>query len=135
MMLMQIIEATGARITGGSEYLWNCYGPNARFLDFADQDHTECASVVFDSKTQQVYQLEMHVLGYDQAFAWRNPSYESAYQAECAERNVEPNVAWDDVMYEMVPEDIAMKYLRDIVGTYYDDLPVPEGKLEHADGQ
>ena len=132
MTLMQIITATEARISGGSTFLWDCYGTDARFLDFSDRDGTECASTIFDSKTHVVYELSMHVPGYAQAFSWRNPDYEAAYLAECKRRDLEPNVAWDDVKYQPLTREIALKYLTDIVGTYYDDLPVPEDQHEHS---
>lgn len=126
MKLLDIITACQARITGGTEYQWECYGSNARYMDFADQDGTECISVVFDAITQTVFELQLHVPGYDQAFIWRNPDYEGSYRAECIHRKMDPNVAYDDVKYIPVDEDTALKYTKDIVGTYYDDLPVPE---------
>lgn len=126
MTLKQIIEACEYRICGGADYQWHCYGPNARFLDFSDRDGTECIDVVFDVKTQTVYEISMVVPGYDQAFVWRNTDHEDAYQTECKERNVVPNRAWDNVEYACVDEVTALAYAKDIVGTYYDNLPVPE---------
>lgn len=124
--LKQIIEACEYRICGGAEYQWQCYGPNARYLDFSDQDGTECVSVVFDIKTQTVYEVDMVVPGYSQAFGWRNPEYEDAYQKECKKRQVVPNQAWDDVEYVRSDEVAILAFAKDIVGTYYDDLPIPE---------
>jgi hypothetical protein len=124
--LKQITEACDFRITGGTEYQWPCYGTDARFLEFSDQDGLECVSIVFDSKTQVVYEVNLAVPGYEQAFGWRNPDYEEAYQKTCKERHVAPNVAWDDVMYARVDEVTMLAYAKDVVSTYYDDLPVPE---------
>lgn len=126
MNLLEIINACQARITGGSEYQWQCYGSNARYMDFSDQDGTECVSVVMDAQTQKVYELNMYVPGYDQAFVWRHPDHVGSYLAECTVRGIVPNVAWDSVKYIEVDEKTAMKYLKDIIGTYYDNLPVPE---------
>jgi hypothetical protein len=125
MTLMEIIQACQARICGGTEYQWACYGPNARYLDFADRDGTACVSIIFDSQTQTVYSLEMDVPGYEQAFAWRNPDYVKAYLKECKSRKIEPNHAWDDLNYQLVESDVALQYAKDIIATYYDDLPVP----------
>lgn len=124
--LKQITEACNYRIIGGDPYQWDCYGTNARFLEFSDQDGTECVSVVFDSKTQVVYEVNLVVPGYEQAFGWWNPDFEEAYQAECRKRKITPNEAWDDVVYARVDEVTALAYARDIIATYYDDLPVPE---------
>ena len=126
MNLMQVIEACEARICGGAEYQWICYGENARYLDFSDRDGTDCASVIFDTKTQVVYELHMNVPGYDQAFGWHNPDFQGAYVKECKRRDVEPDVAWDQVYYQQVDENTALDYLQDIIGTYYDNLPIPE---------
>ena len=127
---MDIVLITDARISGGSEYMWACYGPHARYLDFSDRDGTECVSVVFDCKTHEVYQVDMHVPGYEQGFVWRNPDHESRYLEECKSRNCEPNLAWDDVFYEVVDESTALKHAADIVATYYDDLPPPKDTAE-----
>lgn len=126
MNLLDVITACQARITGGTEYQWQCYGSNARYMDFADQDGTECISVVMDAVTQLVYEVQLHVPGYDQAFIWRNPAYEASHRAEALHRKIDPDVAYDNVKYVQLDEATTMKYLKDIVGTYYDDLPVPE---------
>jgi hypothetical protein len=126
MNLLEIISACQARVTGGTEYQWQCYGSNARYMDFADQDGTECISAIFDAINQTVYELHLHVPGYDQAFVWRNPDFESSYVAECIHRKMEPNVAYDSVKYIPVDAETALQYTKDIVGTYYDNLPVPE---------
>ena len=131
MELKQIIEACQYRICGGTEHMWDCYGPDARYLDFSDQDGTETVSCVFDSKSQHVYQVDMHVPGYDQGFVWRDPAYEALYQAECERRGIKPNHAWDDVYYDVVDEATALSRARDIIGTYYDDLPVAERSPEY----
>jgi hypothetical protein len=130
MKLMDIVIACDARICGGSDYLWSCYGPDSRYLDFSDRDGEECVSLVFDTKTHQVYQVDMHVPGYEQGFVWRNADFEKPYMDECQQRGVEPNLAWDDVYYDVVDESTALKYARDIIATYYDDLPVPEDTAE-----
>ena len=48
MELKQVIESCGFRISDGCEYQWQCYGDNARYMDFADKDGKEYASVIFD---------------------------------------------------------------------------------------
>lgn len=124
--LKQITEACEYRICGGDDYLWNCYGPNARHLDFNDRDGTECVGIIFDTKTQVVYEIGVSVPGYDQAFGWHNPDYLEAYIKECEAHNIEPYQAWDDVYYQQMDADTLLQYVKDIVGTYYDNLPVPE---------
>jgi hypothetical protein len=94
MDLKQVMTALDYKITGGSEYLWQCY-PNARDLDFESDYAT--ASIVFNSQTQEVYCAEVN----DKkdklpAYRWLNPDYKDAYKNECVEKNTEFNLAWDD---------------------------------------
>ena len=126
MTLMEVIKQCGARVSGGSEYLWDCYGPNARYMEFVDVAGSEYAHVIHDTKTHEVYEFALTVPGQDQAFVWRNSETASAYLAECRAKNVKPNQAWDDVYYAVTDEDTIMQYAKDIGEMYYDDLPVPE---------
>lgn len=98
MHLGEINEALDHRITGGSEYHWRCYGPDARYLDY-ESDHAH-VSVLFDSKTQIVYEASIsdkdeHVTPY----RWLNPEYKDAYYAEAQDKNVDPHEAWDDTKW------------------------------------
>jgi len=125
MTLLEIMTVTGARVCGGSEYLWHCFGEHARHMDFADVAGNEYCTIVFDAKDQTVYEIGMNVPGQEQAFGWHNPVTLDKYLAECKERNVVPHQAWDDVLYEQVDEVTVLAYLKDIGELYYDDLPVP----------
>jgi hypothetical protein len=129
MTLHEIMLAASSRVCGGTEYQWKCYGPDARFTDFTDTDGTEYCSAVFDTKTQTVYELAVIVPGYDQAFIWRHPDFETPYQSECRTRNIETNVAWDNVMYQVVDNKTILKYVKDVGETYYDNLPIPAEKV------
>ena len=126
MELKQVIESCGFRISDGCEYQWQCYGDNARYMDFADKDGKEYASVIFDTKDQTVYEFHLNVPGYDQAFGWWNPDFEKKYLKEAKKRDVTPYQAWDEVMYEKTDEATMLQYAKDIGETYYDDLPIPE---------
>jgi len=126
MTLMEVIKQCGARVCGGAEYQWHCYGNNARYLEFADVVGSEYAHVVHDTKTHMVYEFALYVPGQEQAFIWRNPEYTTQYLAECKDRGVNPNVAWDTVEHMPVDENTIMQYAKDIGEMYYDDLPIPE---------
>ena len=126
MTLIEVIAQCGARVAGGTEYLWPCYGHDARFIDFADVAGNEYAHVVHDTKTFVIYEFVVVVPGQDQAFAWRNPDYIDAYLAESKAREVTPNQAWDNVEYTLVDESTILQYAKDVGELYYDDLPIPE---------
>ncbi len=84
------------RITGGIEYQWQCY-PDARFLDYeSDYGH---GSVIFNTNTQEVYCAEVTTKEHKYQYRWLNPTYLEAYRNECKEKNVDPNLAWDDIKW------------------------------------
>ena len=95
MHLSKINLALTHRITGGSTYHWQCYGPNARYLDY-ESDYAH-ASVLFDSKTQVVYEASVNAKDEKLTpYRWLNPEYKDAYYAESADKKIDPNNAWDD---------------------------------------
>jgi len=96
MNLREVNNALDHKIVGGSEHLWKCY-PNGRFLDY-ESDYAH-ASVVFDTETQMVYCAEVTKKDHDVLYRWINPDYLQAYKDEALERNVDPNLAWDNVKW------------------------------------
>ena len=98
MHLSKVNEALDHRITGGSEYQWDCYGFDVRFLDY-ESDYAH-ATVVFDTTNQTVY--EATVNSKDETvrpYRWLNPDTKQEYLNECKERNIDPVTAWDDVKW------------------------------------
>lgn len=96
MHLSKVNEALNHRITGGSDYYWECYGPYVRFLDF-ESDYAH-ASILFDTYTQEVY--EGIVTSKDDSvkpYRWFNPNTKQDYLDECKARDIDPHNAWDDV--------------------------------------
>jgi len=128
MKLIDVILAAEGRIRGGERYMWNCYGDDARFMEFSDVDGLEFCQVVFDTKTYDVYEIELSVPGTDQCFKWLNPDTMGAMFNESRVRNIDPFIAWDNVYFtELTDLDTTMEYLKDIAATYYDNLPIYEG--------
>lgn len=128
MKLIDVINAVDGRVCGGSEFQWNCWGANARFMDFADADGQEFCNCVFDTKTYNVYDVQIFVPGYDQCFIWRDPEFADAYLQEAKVRNIDATKAYDNVHFTEVDETTIMEYLKDVAATYYDELPVPEAQ-------
>ena len=94
MNLLEAIESLEGKITGGSEHQWDCYGSNARYLDF-ESEHAH-ASLIFDAVNQTVYVAEINDKDDKFAYRWQNPEFKDKYLNECKERNVDPNKAWDE---------------------------------------
>ena len=93
--LKQFMEAAEYRITEGSEYGWQCFGPNAYSLDsWSGEQNGHTLSIVFDRKTQLVYQVEAFDYARDRAYRMINPEYRALFDAECREREVD-DVPWE----------------------------------------
>jgi hypothetical protein len=97
----QLIEY---KITSGSEYLWKCFGPNARSLD------SHKASAVFDAKTLDVYTIETEVD--DIQYRWIHPKYKELHDNEASRRGVDPDIAYDGVKFT----DIELTEIVTIIG-------------------
>jgi hypothetical protein len=127
MKLLDVIIAAEGRVCSGAKYMWNCWGDHARFMEFADADGLPFCDVVFDTKTYDVYDIQLFVPGTDQCFKWINPEFKDALFQESKVRNVDPFTAWDDVWFDEITDiTTLMTYIKDIAATYYDDLPIPE---------
>lgn len=97
MHLSKVNEALDHKITGGSEYCWTCWD-NARWLDY--ESESAHASVVFNSKTQEVYTAEVNDKDNKfKPYRWLNPLYKEAMVDEAKERGVDPNQAWDNTSW------------------------------------
>lgn len=98
MKLMEVNNSLSHKIIGGSEYCWKSFGNTARYLDY--ETEYAYASVVFDSRTQDIYAAEIN----DKAdkhspYRWLNPNYKQKYYNEAKERNVDPNEAYDNIKW------------------------------------
>ena len=104
MKLNQINEAMNHKITGGSEYQWQCF-PDARFLDY-ESEHAH-VSILYSTVDQIVYQADASIKRevwpddkrFDKPYRWTNPIFKDAYINESKERNIDPDQAWDDVKW------------------------------------
>jgi hypothetical protein len=115
----EFLEACQWRITGGDEYQWRLFGNHARYLDSHDPAHGSM-SMVFDTRTQEVYIAEIHTE--DKAYRIINPKYLKAYEKECTKRKVkfrEATESYDFTDLE-VAEDWIEKATAIMAGKEYD---------------
>lgn len=133
------METVNYRITEGSDYGWQCYGPNAFCMDSWNGLHDgHSISMVFDTLTQQVYEMCAHDYSRGRAYRWINPEYKQSHDDEALSRTVQIEQAWDDINYVdlEVPSDILDKARAMVQGHEYDtrvQVPVdlPEKDLFH----
>lgn len=127
MELKDFMEVTSYRITEGSEYCWNCFGPNAYRLDSWSGAWTNTTdgytiSIVFDTVTQTVYEVDAYDYSRNRAYRWMNPVNKEAHDTEAINRNIDPKNAWDDVDFVdlEVESDFLEKARAIVAGEDYD---------------
>ena len=115
MNLQKIFEAAHFQISGGSEYNWDCFGPNVHLIDFMFNPHdmfSNNATVTFDRLSQVVYILEVYFTGVrdekDVAFRWINPNWKEAYFTTIEASGMGVKEAYDGVEFidEYIDVDI-----------------------------
>jgi len=121
----EFFETFGYRVTEGSDYGWSCYGPDSYSLSYWNGIHGQggfAGSVVFDTRTQTVYEAEVCDYTKDRAYRLINPAYIEAHQKEAIQLNVNMNQAWDDVNFVDldVKEDWLEKAQAIVAGEDYD---------------
>ena len=129
----EFLNTVGHRISGGSEYQWECFGHNARYLDSEFQDRY-CASIVFDTETQVVYEATVCDYEAKRAYRWLHPNWAPKHQLEVSDRGAQDQ-AWDTVGYTDldVVEDFLTKTEAIVNGQSYDTrVSVP---LEMSDSE
>ena len=137
--LQDYFETTGYKITEGDSYGWSCYGPDAYQLSAWNGIHGHggwSSNIVFDTRDQTVYEVEVCDYTNDRAYRLINPDYARAHASESQSRGVEANQAWDDVEYVdlEVEEDFLDKMSAIIDGLSYDTrvsvpIDIPDAEL------
>jgi hypothetical protein len=123
--MKEFFEAVEYKITEGSDYGWECYGPNSHRLSAWNGKHSDggwSADIVFSTKSQKVYEVTVCDMTNNRAYRMINPSFVEKYKKEAEQRSVSANQAWDDVNYTDLDVDSDfMEKLRAIVaGRDYD---------------
>ena len=119
------MELVDYKITEGSEYGWQCYGPNSYSLDSWNGVHGKGGysfSIVFSTKSQKVYEVSMCDYTNDRAYRMINPKNVEKHLKEAESKSVLANQAWDDVNYIDldVVDDFIQKALAIRAGEPYD---------------
>lgn len=98
--LKQWMELVNYRISEGSDYQWECYGNNAHRLDaWNGEQNGHSHSIVFDTKTQEVYEATSYDYRNNRAYRLMNPDFVKKHKKEAKHRKVNEKEAWDEVDY------------------------------------
>ena len=89
LTLKEFMDLIDYKITEGSKYQWDCFGTNAYTLESWDGDSDGHGfSILFDTQTQVVYQVEAYDCKHNRAYRMVNADFSAAYTAECLHRGV-----------------------------------------------
>lgn len=119
----EFMEIIDYKITEGSQYMWQCYGADAYRLDSWNGNHDgHSVSIVFDTRTQEVYEASAYDYRLNRAYRLINPDYKSAHNNEANSRGVDINQAWDEVNYVdlEVDDEFIQKALAIVAEEDYD---------------
>lgn len=123
--LKTYLEIVDYRITEGCEYTWSCYGSDAHTLTAWNGLHIKggwSTNIVFDTKTQTVYEVEVCDYSNNRAYRLINPEFVLAHKKEAKDRDLDFSEAWDDVKYTDLEtvEDWIEKAQAIVAGKDYD---------------
>ena len=123
LTIKEWMELTDYRITEGTDYQWQSYGPNAYIMtSWNGEQDGYSFSIYFDTKTQVVYEVQAHDYKNERAYRIINPDFAEANANEADERDIDNNIAWDDLAYVdlEVDDDFIQKCLAIKAGEDYD---------------
>jgi len=86
--LQQFLDKINYKITGGSTFLWSCYGEDVYSIDSWVEGHYE-ASVTFNPTTQEAFEITVFDEVNERQYRWINPLVLDAYNAEFLERGLD----------------------------------------------
>jgi hypothetical protein len=121
--LKEFMEIVDYRITEGSDYGWQCYGHDAYMLDsWNGEQDGHSFTIIFDTKTQEVYEVQAHDYVNQRAYRLINDEYAKKNKKEARKRGIDKDMAWDDVNYIDldVDDDFIQKALAIREGEVYD---------------
>lgn len=102
MNLLEVLPAINGQVKGAADYAWDCFGPDAKYLDVGNDDLGHVASMIFDSDDGTVYAMEMFLPQERRAWRWVDERYYDLFLEACQNNGVNPRVAFDNVAFENI---------------------------------
>ena len=130
--MKEFMELVDHKITEGGDYGWQCFGSNSYQLSHWNGVHGKggwSANIVFSTRSQKVYTVEVCDYTNDRAYRIINPDDVKKYNKESKDRGELGNQAWDGIDFVDldVDDDFIQKFLAIKSGQDYDtrvQLPV-----------
>ena len=106
--IQDFLKAINYKISGSTEYGWQCFGSNAQYLDYNSKDISTSTHIIFDTKTQRVFECEVWTK--DTVYRWFNRGCKHKHDTEAIERGIDPKFAIDELKYTDISD--ASKVLK-----------------------
>ena len=81
MKIQEILERFGYKLTGASQYCWQCYGDNAWRIEY-----DEGVEFIYDLVTYELFEVNVWGEERQESLIYVVPEYEVAHIQECKER-------------------------------------------------
>lgn len=120
VFLQDFTKSIDYRITGGYEFLWNCFGNKSRGLE---SEHDWCSvTCIFDAGNQRIYQIDAWDYTNHREYRWTDPEFKHQHSEEAQGKGLDPNESFEGRKFiELeVPEDILKKAQAMINNQPYD---------------
>lgn len=110
-IFQKILQMAGYRIVSGSPYLWDCYGPHARYFDF--ETSYGVVEIIADLGSDLVFEVfaepndnpkGLYFSETPTALRWLNPKFANIYRAESERRDIDPDVYFDGHRYNNISD-------------------------------
>ena len=112
--LQQFLNLINFKISEGQPFLWACYGKNAYSLDSNSNETDKEASVIFDTQTQEVFEMTIQDDSNNRYYRWVNPNYLEAHKKEAKERDIEFKEVYEGQNY--IDLELAEDFLNKAYG-------------------
>lgn len=128
----QFLSTVNYKITGSSAFLWKCYGPDAYSIDAEVYNHYS-ASIYFDTKTSEVYEITVCDEINERQYRWINPNFTEVHAKEVTARGLDDNPFLLKYITIEVEYDMLEKLVGIVNKTEYDTRIVIEVDMADED--
>lgn len=138
MKIEDFLKAIHYKISEGTKFQWECFGKNARIIDYGGEDPRYDISCTFDYITGEVFILDFYDYDREVEYRFINPNYRDAYDSEAKLRGIDPNDEHTDTDIKTIDidleSDIMEKIKNAVEGREYDsrvtiEIDLPEDVL------
>lgn len=93
--LMDFFKTVTPLVCGGTKYLWDCYGNNARFLDLGESEEEMVCSIIYDTQTKRIYEINLYnTNGGIDVHEWIDPEFKALNEQERKNKKIKNQDDW-----------------------------------------